>query len=419
MDRKELRQLSKNQLIDIIFDLHQKLEQMLKLYENTHTPSSKIRSKKNTKQDGSKSRFPGKPEGGNGGGIDIPRPDETKLIEKQNCDCGGKLQQSGQYHFRQMDLPTPKFITTQYNVNVYICKSCGKNIDAGENLHKGFYGPIITAFAGCLKEEGLSYGAIGRFMKNVYNLSISSVAIFNKLSELVLLMKPEREKIRRAICKNNFAHMDETGLRKDGQNGYVWNVSTQTHCLFEYDQSRGALVAKRLLGGFKGALVTDDFKSYLWYLLRQLCWAHLLREADEYAEDYEDSRVLYNRLLQLYHNAKEAQKKSEVDRYGEFVLELEDIARCYHPIDGCKKMFSKLHNRAALWLLGVKISNVPLTNNHAERCLRKIVLHRNRIGCIRNEKGEGFINIFMSCVSTWRLQEKNVYEKLHNYALLT
>ena len=103
-------------------------------------------------------------------------------------------------------------------------------------------------------------------------------------------------------------------------------------------------------------------------------------------------------------------------KYDELAWELEDIATCYHPLDGCKVMYEKLHNRAELWLLGVKLPYVPLTNNHAERCLRKVVLHRNRIGCIRNKSGELFVNIFLTCTSTWRLQGKNIYEELFKYA---
>ena len=105
--------------------------------------------------------------------------------------------------------------------------------------------------------------------------------------------------------------------------------------------------------------------------------------------------------------------------YDNLVWELEDIATCYHQLDGCRIMYSKLHNRAHLWLFGVKQPNVELTNNRAERNLRKVVLHRNRIGCIRNEKGEAFINNFLSCTSTWKIQGKNTYEELLKYSQLT
>lgn len=428
MDKKTLRGLSKGELIRII--LHQQeiisqlseriavLERCLKAFDNAHTPSSKIRSKKNTERDESKPRFPGKPEGSNGGGVNLPGPDREEEITKSNCpECGEKLGKArGTYSFRQMDIPKPGFITTKYTAHTYTCKSCGAYIDAGESLNKGFYGPNTTALLGCLKNEGLSHEAAARFLSDVYKLPISPVAAYNKLVNLSNNMRIERESIRKAINKSRYANMDETGLREDGKNGQVWNVSTPTHCLFEYNLSRGAGVAQGILDNFNGALVTDDYAGYTWHTLRQLCWSHLLREAKDFAEKYNGARLQYKRLKTLYDKAKRAQEKQHVNLYGGLEWELEDIATCYHPLDGCKTMYAKLHNRTELWLLGVKLPYVPLTNNHAERCLRKVVLHRNRIGCIRNWSGELFIGTFLTCTSTWRLQGKNVYEELLKYA---
>lgn len=423
MDKKELRKLSKGELIEIIFSLSEKIdkfEHLLKAFDNPHTPSSKVRSKKNTERDDSKPRFPGKPEGSNGGGIQMPQPDQEIEIKKEVCSkCGTKLETSyDHYQFRQMDIPQPTFVTTQYNVALYHC-SCGADIDAGADLQKGFYGPNVTAFLGSLRTECLSYEAIARLLKETYKLRISNVAVFNKITALSCLMSSERELIRNAINCSNAANMDETGLRKDGQNGYVWNASSDQYCLFEYDKSRGADVAKRILDMFTGVLTTDDFKSYYWYGLRQLCWAHLLREAKEFAEKYPEARIQYDRLKKLYAKAKQAQQMQETSKYDTLASELEDIATCYHPMDGCRIMHGKIHNRTELWLRGVKYPNAQLTNNRAERNLRKVVLQRNRSGCIRNEKGEAFVNNFLTCTSTWRTQGKNTYEKLLNYSKLT
>ena len=419
MDKKQLRQLSKSRLIDIILNLEERLkqlEQFVRAFDNPHTPSSKKRSKENTIHD-DKIRFPGKPKGSNGGGITIPPPDKEEKITKENCpECGKNLgKPCDTYKFRQMDIPEPKFITTLYVVDLYKCNFCDAEIDAGENLHKGFYGANTTALIGYLKKGGLSFGAIAELFNDVYKLPISNVAVFDKLTNLTDSLAPEREHIVNAINNFEYAHLDETGLRRDGKNGFVWNASIPTHCLFQFDKSRSSDVAKNILLGFNGAIITDDYKGYAWHPLRQLCWSHLLRESKEFAEKYPDSITQYKRLKELYGRAKHSQEtKNSV--YNNLAWELEDIARCYHPLDGCRTMHYKLHERSHMWLLGVKYPNIPLTNNHAERCLRKIVLHRNRIGCIRNNKGEDFVNIFLSCTSTWKLQGKNIYRELLKHA---
>lgn len=386
MNKKELRQLSKSQLIDIILKLEEslkQLEQFVRAFDNPHTPSSKKRSKQNTSHDES-TRFPGKPKGSNGGGIDMPPPDKEEKVTKEECpECGKSLGKPHDfYKFRQMDIPEPKFTTTLYIVSLYRCNFCKAEIDAGEDLNKGFYGANTTALIGYLKKEGISCDAIAELFNDVYNLPISNVAVFDKLTNLTSSLAPEKERILNAINHSEFVHLDETGLRKDGQNGFAWNASTPEHCLFKYDRSRASDVPKNILSNFRGAIVTDDYKGYAWHPLRQLCWSHLLREAKDFAERYPDSIAQYERLKKLYDKAKRSQEMGS-DLYDKLVWELEDIAECYHPLDGCRTMHYKIHERSHMWLLGVKYPNIPLTNNHAERCLRKIVLQRNRIGCIR------------------------------------
>lgn len=92
MDKKELRHLSKRELIDIILQQQdmisqipqllkriEELERYVKAFDNAHTPSSKKRSKENTFHD-QQNRFPGKPKGSNGGGIKMPAPDKVEKI---------------------------------------------------------------------------------------------------------------------------------------------------------------------------------------------------------------------------------------------------------------------------------------------------------------------------------------------------
>ncbi len=235
MDKKELRQLSKRELIEIILQQQdmifqithlvkriEELENYIKAFDNPHTPSSKQRSKKNTTHD-EETRFPGKPKGSNGGGIDMPPPDKEEKFTKDNCpECGKGLGKPyDTYKFRQMDIPEPKFITTLYVVGLYRCDFCKAEIDAGEELNKGFYGPNTTALIGYLKKEGLSYDAVAELFNDVYNMPISNVAVFDKLTNLTASLAPKKEQIAKAINSSEFAHLDETGLRQDGKNGFV------------------------------------------------------------------------------------------------------------------------------------------------------------------------------------------------------
>ena len=60
-------------------------------------------------------------------------------------------------------------------------------------------------------------------------------------------------------------HMDETGLRENGQNGYVWVQATDgpdATRVFSDERSRAGTVARALRGTYDGALVTDFYAVY-------------------------------------------------------------------------------------------------------------------------------------------------------------
>ncbi len=76
--------------------------------------------------------------------------------------------------------------------------------------------------------------------------------------------------------------MDETGWRQDGQNGDVWTLCTTGPAAvryYEYDPSRAGAVARRVLGAYRGVLVTDFDAAYGQVAsTHQYCWVHLLRD---------------------------------------------------------------------------------------------------------------------------------------------
>lgn len=87
-------------------------------------------------------------------------------------------------------------------------------------------------------------------------------------------------------------------------------------------------------------------------------------------------------------------------------------------IKRCDEFVTKLKNAKPYLFTGVIHPEVPLHNNHAERMIRNIVIHRKLMGCIRNEKGERFIENVMSVIETWELQNDNLnlFKELRQFA---
>ncbi len=67
---------------------------------------------------------------------------------------------------------------------------------------------------------------------------------------------------------------------------WLWVACTQRVTVFLIRASRGTQIAKDLLGDAFGVLVTDRWCAYTWWPLRgrQLCWAHLKRHFQAFAE---------------------------------------------------------------------------------------------------------------------------------------
>jgi len=145
----------------------EQLERLLKSYENPHTPSSKKR-KKNTERDENQPRFPGKPKGSNGGGIQLPPPDEFEKHELKACpDCDGKLHETGLRKQTVIDFPEKPIITTEHHILQYYCSACDKHVEARPSLPNGIYGRRLRSMVIMLKNLTNSHEKIASLMRDL------------------------------------------------------------------------------------------------------------------------------------------------------------------------------------------------------------------------------------------------------------
>lgn len=427
--KKELKALSKSELISMIFWLEQKLKKiecLLHIYDNANTPSSKKRFKEQTEKaseiekDVNQKRFSGKPKGSNGGGLKLPEPDRVVeyRIEKEGYKKVGKRIRT------IIDFVDNPIEVVEHIIFIY--KDFNGNIvEADSDLPAGVYGKNLQAFVAMLKgRTGISHGTIADFIQSIRpDLSYSAVTNLNILDAISHALEPTRQEILEEIRNGDYCHMDETGLRQDGQNGYTWIACNPTNAVYEYDRSRSGEVAERILGkNFDKIVVCDGYAVYNSYWI-QRCWSHLLSEFSELVEEYKELERDKDYLKNLYRKALNAKKKPSDERT-RIVKELDSedelgsfIARLENKNNKAVQDFATtMKNARPNLFTGVIYPEIPLTNNHAERLLRKMVTHRNIIGCIRNEKGERFINNTLSCIQTWKLQKISIYEKLKEFA---
>ncbi|MBI3910314.1 MAG: transposase [Armatimonadetes bacterium] len=125
--------------------------------------------------------------------------------------------------------------------------------------------------------------------------------------------------LREACREAPYVHMDETGWREAGKNGWLWSCCTPSVRYYEYHPGRGSDVAKRLLGEeYTGVLVSDFLSAYHWQLgEHQRCWVHLLRDVREVMAAHPHHRVVQRwaqRVHRLYQRAKNWHPKTQRGR---------------------------------------------------------------------------------------------------------
>ena len=420
--------MSKNQLISIILSLEERLEKIegyLKAFDNPHTPSSK-QLKNNTKHseepelkndssDEKKPRFPGKPKGGNGGGIKLPKPDK---IEEHKIDIspisGLPLGKPIGYRVKTIvDFPDKPIQTIEHRFMQYKDPKTGEIVEAKCDLPNSIYGKNLQSIAIMLKNITNSHEKIACFLRELGAPSFSHTTVKNIATKYIFALEPEQKKILKELKKESYLNSDETVFRVDGINRYVWGIFTQTKAIFMSGKTRSSNNFKKLISNFKGVIVVDGYTGYDYYKLKQRCWAHLIRDFKELAKDNDEIDVQFRRLLKLYEKLKKLNtgppNEKEINKAK---FELNDILTCLQTIKGASKLETLIKNGGNDWFTALYYPNVPLHNNHAERELRSVVLLRKTIGCIRNWKGKRWIDVVMSVIHTWKLQGKNIFQNL-------
>lgn len=412
--KQELLSLSKREVIRrylLLEERLEKVEQFLKSFDNPHTPSSKKQKKsKPPKKEG---RFPGKPKGSNGGGIRMPPADQSQNHNLKDCpNChnqlGDPIKKTIQ---KQIDLPEKLAVCTEHIISHYHCNNCDKEIVAA-NI-QGRYGPRMKSFVVRLKEQGLSCQETALTMREMGFLSFCPASVVMIMVFFTNLLQPIREWLEKEILRAPYIHSDETGLRKDGQSGYVWGFFTKGIALLNAEMSRGKHIAQNFLGKYTGVNVTDGYLAYADLVLRQRCWSHLIREFDTLAKKHSEVKVLLERIRDIYKQIVIYTDEIPSDKVKEhFHFELNYIVTCLDATRWGRKLAALIKNGGGDWFTALDYPGVPFQNNLAERGLRRIVMHRKRMGCYRTDVGRNWINVCLSVMQTWKLQNKNVLANL-------
>jgi transposase len=305
------------------------------------------------------------------------------------------------------------------------CPHCHGRWQPGPELEgvvvgQGRLGVGVLSLIAVLREElRLPIRGIQWYLAAVAGLRLSVGSIVAAVHTLAARAAPVVAGLTETIRAGPVLHVDETGWREAGANGYAWTFSTPTERVFVHGgRDRGVLTA--LVGeAYPGVLVSDFYAVYTGYGGRhQYCWAHLLRDVDALVAQHRQDAVVRgwaDRVHALYQQALAASavpdRTPAARTAARQTCETALAALCApyrgDPQAPQRVLAERMDKHLGELFVFVEEPRVPSTNNAAERSLRHLVTCRKISGGTRSAVGTATKMTLATLFGTWRAQGLN------------
>jgi len=379
----------------------------------------------------------GKKRGGQRGHRHHPRalvpPEELRQViecKPEGCRwCGHALHGDDPQPIRHQvaEVPPIRPVVDEYRLHRLRCPRCRTSTCARLPLGvpTGAFGPRLRAILSVLVGAyRLGKRPARQLVFDLLGLSISTGMISRLERQAAAELEAPVEELRGYVRDAASAHIDETSWRQGRAKAWLWGAVTDLATVFTIATTRGADVAREVLGtAADKVVICDRFKSYAWVKRRQFCWAHLDRDfqamIDRGGESAEVGRRLLGhseRLFDWWHRVRDGTMARSTLRSKVAVMRssFRDDLRlgltCGHSkTEGtCREL---LAGETHLWTF-VRVEGIEPTNNEAERALRHGVIYRKTSGGTDSEAGSRFVERVLSVVATCRQQNIHVLDYL-------
>jgi transposase len=325
------------------------------------------------------------------------------------------------------ELPPVRPTVDEYRLHRLTCPRCRTSTCATlpVGVPQGAFGPRLRAILGVLA-GGYRLGKrpIRQLAFDLLGLTISVGMICRLERQAAAELEAPVEELREHVREAAVAHIDETSWWQGREKMWPWAAVTRLVTVFVIAPSRGADVARDILGTDAARVVISDrLKSYARIKRRQFCWAHLDRDfqamIDRGGEPAEVGRLLLGhseRLFGWWHRVRDGAMARATLRSRVAMMRFsfrEDLRRGVasggpKTAGTCREL---LAGEPHLWTF-VRVEGVEPTNNDAERALRHGVTYRKTSGGTRSEAGSRFVERMLTVVATCRQQGVNVLDYL-------
>jgi len=421
--QEKVKELEKQK--DSLEKENKELKKILTAFINPHTPSSKQFFKKRVPH---ASKKLGAPRGHKGATREIPEPHETRNHFLTQCpQCNDLLGKPFDIEERvEEEIPEPQPVkVTKHIIGFYKCKNCGVvTAETGLPKEGGFGKNILTHTTLMKYDDRLPARKVANTLNRSHLLTLTHSTVLNIVQRVVKSVQHAYEQLKIQVRTFFNIYIDETGIKVQGKQFWIWVFTTITMTFFVIRKSRHCTIVKEVLGeNFKGVINCDGWETYKTYkdgnnnVLLQRCWAHATREVETVAKKCKDVKPLLKWFQDIYLmvcKARESGKPRHIREKLKEKCEKElrrwlDVTKSYKELQTVR---TKIEKGFEHWFTCLLHPEVEPTNNRAERMLREEVVLRKIIGTLRNEKGTTANEVMMSLITTWKQQNKNPFLEL-------
>ena len=349
---------------------------------------------------------------------DLPRIEVIHDLSDAEKICpkdGTPLECIGDERSEQIDFIPAKLQVLRHIRLKYACPCCKGHVALAEKpeqiLPKSNAAPSLLAHIATAKYvDGLP---LNRQEKQFHRLGLelpraTTANWMIKLGEAVVAVI---NLLNDHLLDGPLIHCDETTVqvlnsqKAPGADHFMWvragGTAERKVLLFDYAPSRGAEVAKRLLAGFEGTLMTDGYEAYngvaaLYGLVHAGCLAHARRYFKDVTKTQPEAsakaEIALDYIGRLYRIEREIKDRNNLPTREEwlglrqehsapimdaFKTWLDDLAPSLPPKSSLGKA---VHYALGQWTkLTVFLDDpiVPLDNNACENAIRPFVIGRN------------------------------------------
>ena len=409
-----------------IAELKAQLKKPKKTSRNSSVPSSQTIKER---RENRRARRGGKP-GHEGKSRSNGEPDQVMECRATTCDaCGADVSgQAQQRVSRYQVVEIPPVQAQVIEIQRYGtmcacgCQVMGKAPQGYDDPQQGF-GPNVHALLSYFNgSHHLSHQRLQEMFKQVFGLTISAGAIAHSLQRTAQKLAQPAQQILQDIRQSKVIGSDETGLRVEGRNWWLWVLQTPTASYFAAVNSRAGKVLRDLMCEAVAEVWCCDLGSAQLTAPTQafaICNAHYLRKL-QYAIDAGDTAFApaFQWLLREALQLSRARDDLPADLYQQQVEVVKATAQRLLTWETVKeegrklkKSFTKHFDK--IWVF-LEREDVPFDNNASERALRPAVIHRRVIGGFRTEHGAAAYAIYRTIEDTARKRKQPVLQALYD-----